>query len=123
VSSRSFCPSGFLITILHPFLICPVCIACLAYSLTLSSSSLLSLTLCNCQHSVAAHYSLMFQVPLFIPVLVIAVALFLCLVPIITEPSPRYFIAPAVIVLACILYVPLIHYKFRPEWISKYFYW
>ena len=88
-----------------------------------SSSSLFSLIFHHCQHSVSANHMLLFQVPLFIPVLVIAVALFLCLLPIITDPSPRYFIAPVLIGLACILYVPLIYYKFQPEWISKYFYW
>jgi L-type amino acid transporter 9 len=62
------------------------------------------------------------KVPLFIPVLVIAVALFLCLVPIITDPSPRYFIAPVLIGFACILYVPLVYYKFRPEWINSFTY-
>jgi L-type amino acid transporter 9 len=60
-----------------------------------------------------------FQVPLFIPVLVIIVALFLCLVPIITDPSPKYFFALLFIGLGIILYVPLVYYKFRPKWMSK----
>jgi L-type amino acid transporter 9 len=53
-------------------------------------------------------------------VLVIAVALFLCLVPIITDPSPKYFVALLFIGLAVALYVPLIHHKFRPNWMSEY---
>jgi ABC-type Fe3+ transport system permease subunit len=85
-------------------------------------SSLLSFIVQHSQHSVISTRIFLFQVPLLIPVLVIAVALFLCLVPIITDPSLKYFIAPVLIGLACILYVPFVYYKFRPEWMSKYLY-
>jgi L-type amino acid transporter 9 len=54
-------------------------------------------------------------------VLVIAVALFLCLVPIITDPSPKYFFALLFIGLGIVLYVPLVHYKFRPVWMGEQF--
>jgi L-type amino acid transporter 9 len=52
-------------------------------------------------------------------VLVIAVALFLCLVPIITDPSPKYFFALLFVGLGIILYVPLVYYKFRPVWMGE----
>jgi L-type amino acid transporter 9 len=53
------------------------------------------------------------------PVLVIIVALFLCLVPIITDPSPKYFFALLFLGLGIILYVPLAYYKFRPDWMGE----
>ncbi|PSN34459.1 b(0,+)-type amino acid transporter 1 [Blattella germanica] len=59
------------------------------------------------------------QVPLIMPIVTILVALFLCLVPIITDPSPLYFIALFLIVLGFILYVTLVYYKFRPTFMGK----
>ncbi|PNF29854.1 b(0,+)-type amino acid transporter 1 [Cryptotermes secundus] len=63
-----------------------------------------------------------YKVPVFIPVLVILVALFLCLVPIITDPTPKYFLALLFIGLGMILYVPLVYHKFRPKWMNEFTY-
>jgi L-type amino acid transporter 9 len=62
--------------------------------------------------------SVLFQVPLVFPVFIIFVSLFLCLVPIITDPSPRYFIALILIALGIAVYIPLVFYKIRPQWMG-----
>jgi len=59
-------------------------------------------------------------VPLVFPVFIIFVALFLCLVPIITDPSPRYFIALMLVALGTAVYIPLVFYKVRPRWMGEY---
>jgi len=60
------------------------------------------------------------QVPLVFPVFIIFVSLFLCLVPIITDPSPRYFIALVLVALGTAVYIPLVFYKVRPRWMGEY---
>jgi len=60
------------------------------------------------------------QVPLLFPVFIIFVALFLCLVPIITDPSPKYFIALVLVALGTAVYIPLVFYKVRPRWMGEY---
>jgi hypothetical protein len=55
-----------------------------------------------------------------LPVFIIFVSVFLCLVPIITEPSPRYFIALVLIGLGVAVYVPLVFYGLRPRWMGAY---
>ncbi|XP_021921609.1 b(0,+)-type amino acid transporter 1-like isoform X3 [Zootermopsis nevadensis] len=63
-----------------------------------------------------------YKVPLFAPVLVIIAALFLCLVPIILDPSLSYFFALFLIGLGFILYIPLVYYKFRLKWMDNFTY-
>jgi L-type amino acid transporter 9 len=64
----------------------------------------------------------LYKVPLVFPVFIIVVALFLCLVPIITDPSPRYFIALVLVALGTAVYIPLVFYKVRPRWMDKFTY-
>jgi hypothetical protein len=59
-------------------------------------------------------------VPLVFPVFIIFVSLFLCLVPVITAPSPRYFFALVLIGLGVAIYVPLVFYRLRPRWMGAY---
>jgi len=59
-------------------------------------------------------------VPLLFPVFIIFVALFLCLVPIITDPSLRYFIALVLVALGTAVYIPLVFYKVRPRCMGEY---
>lgn len=61
-----------------------------------------------------------YKVPLVFPLFIILVSLFLCLVPIITTPSPRYFIALVLIGLGVAVYVPLVFYRLRPRWMDKF---
>lgn len=64
----------------------------------------------------------LYKVPLLFPVFIIFVSLFLCLVPIITDPSPRYFVALVLIGLGVAVYVPLVFYRLRPRWMDKFSY-
>ena len=50
----------------------------------------------------------------------IFVSLFLCLVPIITDPSPHYFIALVLIALGVAVYIPFVFYRIRPRCIGKW---
>lgn len=63
-----------------------------------------------------------YKVPLWIPSFIIFIALFLCLVPIITDPSPRYFLALLFIGIGIAVYVPLVYYRHRPQWMDKFTY-
>jgi hypothetical protein len=60
------------------------------------------------------------QVPLVFPLLIIFVSLFLCLVPIVTDPSPRYFVALVLIAVGVAVYVPLVYCRLRPRCIGAY---
>jgi hypothetical protein len=42
-------------------------------------------------------------------------------VPIITDPSPRYFIALLFIGIGIAVYVPLVYYRHRPQWMGESF--
>lgn len=64
-----------------------------------------------------------FRVQLWIPVFMIFVSLFLCLVPIITDPSPHYFIALILIALGVAVYIPFVFYKIRPKYMDKFTYY
>ncbi|PSN40526.1 b(0,+)-type amino acid transporter 1 [Blattella germanica] len=64
-----------------------------------------------------------FKVQLWVPIFIILVALFLCLLPIITDPSPWYFIALGLIGIGVIVYIPFVFLNLRPNWlISKFTY-
>lgn len=61
-----------------------------------------------------------YKVPLFVPIFALGVSIFLSIVPIIAEPSPKYFFAVAFILSGVAVYTPFVYYKIRPKWISKY---
>lgn len=62
------------------------------------------------------------QVPIIIPILIIFVAIFLSVVPIITDPSPKYLVAIGFILIGVIIYTPLVYYKKTPNRLMrKYF--
>ncbi|PSN39954.1 hypothetical protein C0J52_24260 [Blattella germanica] len=63
-----------------------------------------------------------YKVAIWIPVFIIFIALFLCLIPIITDPSPRYFIALLFIGIGVAIYIPLVYYKRRPAFMDKFTY-
>ncbi|XP_021922134.1 b(0,+)-type amino acid transporter 1-like isoform X2 [Zootermopsis nevadensis] len=63
-----------------------------------------------------------YKVPLWIPVFIIFIALFLCFVPIITDPSPRYFFALLFIGIGMAIYAPLVYYRHRPQCMDKFTY-
>lgn len=60
-----------------------------------------------------------YKVPLFVPIITLAVSVFLSVVPIVADPSPKYFFAIAFILSGVAVYTPFIYYKVRPTWMSK----
>lgn len=59
------------------------------------------------------------QVPIILPVLVLVVAIFLVLAPIIDDPQIEYLYVTLFILSGAILYVPFIHYKLCPGLLNK----
>ncbi|XP_049785782.1 b(0,+)-type amino acid transporter 1-like isoform X1 [Schistocerca cancellata] len=60
-----------------------------------------------------------YKVPLIVPIFTIIVALFLTLVPIVTDPSPRYFFALAFILMGVAVYTLFVYKKKRPKFMDK----
>lgn len=60
------------------------------------------------------------QAPIPLAILVILVSLFLCVTPLVTDPTPKYFIAVGSVILAAILYFLLIYKQLQPKWMSKF---
>lgn len=56
-----------------------------------------------------------YRVPTIIPVFILAVSIFLSLMPIITNPSAKYLAALGFIALGMCLYTPFVYYKKRPR--------
>ncbi|XP_069700827.1 b(0,+)-type amino acid transporter 1-like isoform X2 [Periplaneta americana] len=63
-----------------------------------------------------------YKVPLIVPVIMIMVALFLCIVPIVTDPTPRYFFGLLLLAVGFVLYIPLVFYKLRPQCMDQFTY-
>lgn len=66
-----------------------------------------------------AHVHRPYKVPLILPILTLCVAIFLVFVPIISDPSPKYFFALLFILIGVAVYVPFVYYKQRPAFIGK----
>lgn len=56
-----------------------------------------------------------YKVPLIIPIVTLAVAVFLSVTPIITEPPAKYLAALGFIAFGIIVYIPFVYYKYRPR--------
>ncbi|CAB3360535.1 Hypothetical predicted protein [Cloeon dipterum] len=52
-----------------------------------------------------------YKVPIVIPFLVLAVAIFLAVVPIATDPNPKYLVALGFIITGFFVYIPFVYYK------------
>lgn len=59
------------------------------------------------------------QVPIFLPILVLIVAVLLVLAPIIGNPQLEYLYVTLFIISGAIIYVPFIHFKLCPGLFSK----
>ena len=59
------------------------------------------------------------QVPIILPILVLIVAVFLVLAPIIDDPQIEYLYVSLFIVSGAIVYVPFIHFKLCPGVFDK----
>lgn len=60
-----------------------------------------------------------YKVPIIIPILSLMVAIFLSVMPIISEPSLKYLAALAFIFSGIAVYTPFVYHKIRPRWMSK----
>ncbi|XP_049918035.1 b(0,+)-type amino acid transporter 1 isoform X3 [Epinephelus moara] len=60
-----------------------------------------------------------YKVPIILPILVIIVAIFLVLAPIIDDPQIEYLYVTLFILSGAIVYVPFIHYKLCPGLLTK----
>ncbi|XP_068082592.1 b(0,+)-type amino acid transporter 1 isoform X2 [Anabrus simplex] len=61
-----------------------------------------------------------YKVPLLIPIFIIFVALFLSVVPMITDSSPRYFFAVGFILVGVAVYYFFVYRKIRPRIMDKF---
>lgn len=60
-----------------------------------------------------------YKVPLIIPWITIAVAVFLSVTPMITEPPAKYLAALGFICSGIVVYTPFVYYKMRPKFMGK----
>ncbi|XP_029317077.1 b(0,+)-type amino acid transporter 1-like [Cottoperca gobio] len=60
-----------------------------------------------------------YKVPIILPILVIIVAIFLVLAPIIDDPHIEYLYVTLFIISGAIVYIPFIHYKLCPGLLTK----
>lgn len=60
-----------------------------------------------------------YRVPTIIPIFILLIAIFLALMPIISEPSLKYLAALGFIAIGMCLYTPFVYYKKRPRFMSK----
>ncbi|XP_042357370.1 LOW QUALITY PROTEIN: b(0,+)-type amino acid transporter 1 [Plectropomus leopardus] len=60
-----------------------------------------------------------YRVPIILPILVIIVAIFLVLAPIIDNPQIEYLYVTIFVLSGAIVYIPFIHYKLCPGLLSK----
>lgn len=59
-----------------------------------------------------------YKVPIIIPIFALCVAIFLSVMPIISEPSIKYLAALAFIFSGIAVYTPFVYHKIRPRWMS-----
>lgn len=60
-----------------------------------------------------------YRVPTIIPWISIFVAIFLVVVPIVTDPSPKYLLPIIFILAGVVVYVPFVYYKKKPSFMRK----
>ncbi|KAG4075694.1 hypothetical protein HA402_003519 [Bradysia odoriphaga] len=63
-----------------------------------------------------------YKVPIIIPIFALFVAIFLSVMPIISEPSIKYLAALAFIFSGIAVYTPFVYHKIRPRWMNKFTY-
>lgn len=60
-----------------------------------------------------------FRVPIIIPIFTVTVAVFLAIIPMITNPSVRYLFALGFVFVGVLVYIPFVFMKKRPKIMSK----
>lgn len=61
-----------------------------------------------------------YKVPIILPIITLIVAVFLVLIPIISEPDIKYLSAVGFILSGIAVYVPFIYLKKRPRFMNKF---
>lgn len=61
-----------------------------------------------------------YKVPTIIPIFILLVAVFLSVMPIATDPSPKFLFAVGFILSGVAVYIPLVYYKKKPSWMGMY---
>ncbi|XP_026461743.1 b(0,+)-type amino acid transporter 1-like [Ctenocephalides felis] len=59
-----------------------------------------------------------YKVPTIIPIFILLVAVFLSVMPIATDPSPKFLFAVGFILSGVAVYIPLVYYKKKPSWME-----
>ncbi|GAB0089843.1 b(0,+)-type amino acid transporter 1 [Sergentomyia squamirostris] len=67
-----------------------------------------------------AHVHRPYKVPIILPIITLAVSIFLSVMPMIADPSLKYLIAVAFILSGVAVYIPFVYYKKRPKIMSKF---
>lgn len=60
-----------------------------------------------------------YKAPFFIPWITLAVAVFLSVTPMVTEPPAKYLAALGFICSGVVVYIPFVYYKIRPRCMGK----
>lgn len=60
-----------------------------------------------------------YRVPTVIPILCLAIAVFLAVTPLLTEPPAKYLAALAFIASGIIVYIPFVYHKVRPKFMGN----
>lgn len=60
-----------------------------------------------------------YKVPIIIPIFTLAVAIFLSVMPIISEPSLKYLAALGFMFSGVLIYIPFVYYRIRPKFMGK----
>lgn len=60
-----------------------------------------------------------YKVPLFVPIFTLAVALFLSIMPLVSEPSLKFLFAIGFILSGVVVYIPFVYMKRKPFFVDK----
>lgn len=60
-----------------------------------------------------------YKVPIIIPIFILGVAIFLSVMPIVSDPSLKYLSAVGFILIGVLVYIPFVYYKKRPAMMDK----
>lgn len=66
-----------------------------------------------------AHVPRPYKVPIVIPILILGVAIFLSVMPIVKDPSLKYLSAVGFILIGVLVYIPFVYYKKRPAMMDR----
>lgn len=69
-----------------------------------------------------AHVERSYKVPIILPIITLAVSVFLVLTPLIDNPDIKYFSAVGFILSGVVVYIPFVYYKIRPSIMNDFSY-